>query len=711
MTLTTIIGVSSFSACKRNTTSGDANYKAIDVEYPKVAQGNTVDTFFGTSVADPYRWLEDDTSKATADFVKAQNAATYAYLGDIPFVENLRKRMTDLYNYEKYSAPAKHGGKYYFFKNDGLQNQSPLYEQDKLDGPSKLILDPNTFSKDGTISIGEISFSNNDKYLAFALADGGSDWQTIFVRDLQTGKDLADQIEWVKFSTIAWQGDGFYYSRFAPAANGKYLSDKNEFHQVYYHKIGTKQDADRLVFDDKSNPNRTVSGVTTEDERFLIVAGSESTSGNNLYFRDFKGTSTAFTPVVETFESDFTLVDNDGDNLLVLTNDGAPNYRLISINSKNPVKSAWKTLIPEDKSVLSSVTPVGGKLVGLYVKDATSEVRVFNADGSAAYTLTLPELGNVGSISGKKADKDAFISFNSFIRPTTVYSWNVDNDKLTVFKQPKLAFNPDDFETKQIRYKSKDGTVIPMFITSKKGLVQDGNRPTLLYGYGGFNISVMPGFKPSLITLLENDGIYAVANIRGGGEYGTAWHDAGTKLKKQNVFDDFIAAAEFLIKEKYTSSKKLGIEGRSNGGLLIGACMTQRPDLFAVALPGVGVMDMLRYHRFTIGWAWATDYGRSDDSAEMFKYLQAYSPVHNCRKANYPATLVFTADHDDRVVPAHSFKFISALQAAQTGDKPCLIRIDTRAGHGSGKPVNMQINEEADKVAFLLYNTNTKVKY
>lgn len=673
--------------------------------YPEVAKGITEDDFFGEKIADPYRWLEENND-ATRAFVEAQNKVTFAHLATINNREAIRARLESLWNYERYSAPFREGQHWFFHKNNGLQNQSVMYVCDDAKGANaRVLLDPNAFSKDGTVSLAGTYFSKDGRYMVYAIQDGGSDWNTFKIKDLTTMDDLPESIQWVKFSTAAWLGDGFFYSRYRDADKGDKLSKKNEYHQVYFHKLGTNQADDKLIFEDETNPTRNFGCTTSEDERITFLIGTQSTSGNSLAIRT--SSESVFTPLVADFANDFELVANEGDQVFILTNEGAPNYKIMTFDAKSPQKSNWKPLLPESKEVLSSVSHLGGKLVCLYIKDASSVARIYSMKGELERELPLPGIGAVGGFSGKKGDNLAFFSFSSFNRPNTIYSYDLSKgvEPPKVHFEPKLSFNPSDFETRQVFYPSKDGTKVPMFITFKKGTKLDGTAPTLLYGYGGFNISVMPSFKIPIVHLLEKGGIYAVANIRGGGEYGRNWHEAGILLRKQNVFDDFIAAAEYLTKNGYTSPKKLAIEGRSNGGLLVGACMTQRPELFAVAYPGVGVLDMLRYHKFTIGWAWKDDYGISTDSKEMFRYLKAYSPVHNCRPANYPATMVTTADHDDRVVPAHSYKFISALQAAQKGDKPCLIRIDVRAGHGAGKPTSMVIKEEADKLAFMFEHT------
>ncbi|MBP6825944.1 MAG: S9 family peptidase, partial [Saprospiraceae bacterium] len=638
-------------------------FKKIPVTYPATKKDTTVsDNYFGTKVNDPYRWLEDDQSAETKDWVQKQNIVTNGYLGQISYRDKIRKRLEQIWNYEKFGSPFKEGGKYYFFKNDGLQNQNVLYAQETLNSEPKMLLDPNTFSADGTTSLQELDFSKDGRYLAYSISKGGSDWRTILVKDLQTNQLLPDQIEWAKFTAIAWQGEGFYYTQFPQPAEGAALTAANKFGAVYYHKLGTPQTDDQLVYNDKSHPDRSFGAGTTDDERFLYVSGWESTSGNVLFFKNLTQKNAAFSAIAITFENDFSVVDNVDDQLIVLTNREAPNQRLILVNTAQPQPEHWKTLIPEDSAdVLQSAAVCGGKIVCSYLHNASSALRVFDLQGKFLKEVALPEIGAVSGVSGKKDEQQAFFGFTSFLRPTTIYALDMNTLDIKVFKAPKLDFNPDAFTTEQVWYASKDGTKVPMFITRKKNIAFDGSNPTLLYGYGGFNISVTPAFAPSKAALLENNGIYVVANIRGGGEFGEKWHEAGTKCRKQNVFDDFIAAAEYLIDKKYTSRERLAIQGGSNGGLLVGACMTQRPDLFGVCFPAVGVLDMLRYHQFTIGYAWAVDYGRSDNKGD-FPCLYKYSPLHNVKNAAYPATLITTADHDDRVVPAHSFKYAATLQ-------------------------------------------------
>lgn len=679
-------------------------FKKIPVNYPDSRQDTTVaDTYFDKTIHDSYRWLEDDQSPETKDWVQKQNAVTSGYLNQIPFRDNIKTRLEEIWNFEKYGTPFKKAGVYYFFKNDGLQNQSVLYRQATLDAQPEVVLDPNTFSADGTTSLQEYAFSKDGRYLAYAISKGGSDWRSIQVKDLQTGQILPDRVEWAKFTGIAWAGNGFYYTRYPEPKEGAELTAANQNSAIYFHELGAAPSADRLVYQDKAHPNYYFNAGTTEDERFLYLSGSESTSGNMLYFKDLTNGQKSFTPISTKFDHDFSPVDNLEGELLVLTNHQAPNKRLILINSAQPDEAHWRTLVPENSSdVLESAAVCGGKIVCSYLHNASSALRVFDLNGQLLQEVRLPEIGTVVNVQGEKKESQAFFAFQSFLRPSTIYTLDMNTLATSVFKAPKLDFNSDAFTTEQVWFDSKDGTKVPMFITRKKNISFDGQNPTLLYGYGGFNISVTPSFSASKAALLENNGIFAVANIRGGGEFGEKWHKAGTKCQKQNVFDDFIAAAEYLVAKKYTSPPRLAIEGGSNGGLLVGACMTQRPDLFGVCFPRVGVLDMLRYHQFTIGYAWAIDYGRSDNKDE-FDCLIKYSPLHNLRKTAYPATMITTADHDDRVVPAHSFKFAAALQQHQQGDNPTLIRIETSAGHGAGKPTAKLLEEAADLLSFMMY--------
>ncbi len=682
------------------------------LKYPETQKGDVTDEYFGTKVADPYRWLEDDNSGETKDWVRRQNEVTFDYLNQIPYREAIEKRLTKIWNYEKYSTPFKENEKYYFFKNNGLQNHSVLYVQDNLDAEAEILLDPNTFSEDGTTSLAGFSFSKDGRYMAYGVSEGGSDWRTAKVKDLKTGEVLADELKWIKFSGMSWKGDGFYYSRYDKPEEGGALSDKTDNHKVYYHKVGTTQSEDKLIHKDDDNPERNFNIWTTEDERFELLYASESTSGNALYFKDTKKGATEFTPITESFEHDFSTLGNFDDKLVIMTNYKAPNKRVLLIDTNNPGRENWQELIPEDEKKLQSISLIGGKMLARYIKDAYSLVKIFSENGTYEGDLELPGIGTVSGFSGKREESTAFYAFTSFTQPSAKYRYDVSTGKSELFKASALDFNADDYVTKQVFYRSKDGTKVPMFITHKKGIEMDGTNPTLLYGYGGFDISLTPSFSLPNLVFYENGGIYALANLRGGGEYGKKWHEAGTKLQKQNVFDDFISAAEYLIESNYTSSERLAIQGGSNGGLLVGACMLQRPDLFKVALPAVGVMDMLRYHKFTIGKFWTGDYGTSEESQEQFEYLLAYSPVHNVESGTaYPATLVTTADHDDRVVPAHSFKFAAALQEGHQGENPVLIRIDTKAGHGAGKSTEQIIEERADIMSFMFYNFGVDVSY
>ena len=671
------------------------------LKYPSTKKVDVKDTYFGIEVEDPYRWLEDDTSEETSAWVASQNEVTFAYLNALPNRDALRNRHTELMNYPRYGTPFKKAGKYFFFKNDGLQNQSVLYVTEGLDKEPKVLLDPNTLSNDGTVALSDIELSDDAKYLVYKISRSGSDWNEIFVIDTETGKLLDDHIKWVKFSGLSWYNNGFYYSAYDRPSEGSELSVSNEFQKIYYHKMGSPQDNDILIMQDTDKPQRMFSAGVTEDKRFLVFSISEDTKGNACTIKNLS--TGKLIPLMEQFEHEFHVIDNIGNNLYVLTNFKAPKYRLVCINATQPEEKSWKEIIPEGENVLESVHLAGGKIVASFMKDACSEVKVYDYEGAYNHAVELPGIGSAGSFSGKKDDPLLFYSYTSFNTPGEIWQYNLNNERGTLYYRPEVKFNPDDYVVKQEFFTSKDGTKIPMFIVHKKGLEQTGDNPALLYGYGGFNISMTPSFSASRIVFLENGGVYAMSNIRGGGEYGEEWHMAGTKMQKQNVFDDFISAAEYLVQAKYTN--KLAIEGGSNGGLLIGAVINQRPDLFKVALPRVGVMDMLRYQKFTIGWAWASDYGTSADSKEMFEYLKAYSPYHNIRNdIDYPAVLVMTADHDDRVVPAHSFKYISRLQEYHKGSAPTLIRIDTKAGHGSGKPTAKVIDEAVDLWSFVFYH-------
>lgn len=676
--------------------------------YPKAEKVDTVDVYFGTEVADPYRWLENDTSAATVAWVEAENKVTNEYLAQIPFRKQLLERLTNLANYEKIGAPFKKHGKYYFYKNDGLQNQSVLYVQDSLEGEPRVFLDPNKLSDDGTVALTGLSFSHDGKYAAYTISRSGSDWTEIYVLDTATGQLLDDHIEWAKFTGAAWQGDGFYYSAYDAPVKGKEFSNVNENHKVYYHKIGTPQTEDKLIYQNPAYPKRFYYTGTSEDERILFVYESGAGRGNNLFIKDLKKANAPFIQLTTDFDYQYSPIEVIDNNVYIFTNYGAPKNRIMVADINNPKLENWKELIPEMESVLSSAEVIGGKLFLTYDKDASNHAYVYSQKGEHMHEIKLPSLGSVG-FSGTKDDKECFFVFTSFTTPGTIYKYDMDKNSYELYRAPKVEFNSDDFVTEQAFFPSKDGIMIPMFLTYKKDLERNGNNPVFLYGYGGFGISLNPGFTTSRIPFLENGGIYAQVNLRGGSEYGEEWHIAGTKMQKQNVFNDFISAAEYLINNKYTNPDKIAIVGGSNGGLLVGACMTQRPDLFKVAIPQVGVMDMLRYHKFTIGWNWASDYGTSEDSQEMFEYLKGYSPLHNLKPGTkYPATMVTTADHDDRVVPAHSFKFAATLQECNDGTNPTIIRIDSKAGHGAGKPMAKVLEEQADIYGFIMYNLKMK---
>ncbi|MFM6975852.1 MAG: prolyl oligopeptidase family serine peptidase [Sphingobacteriaceae bacterium] len=674
------------------------------IAYPKTKKSDTVTDYFGTKVADPYRWLEDDRWAETKAWVEAQNKVTQAYFTKIPFRKDIQNKLTDLWNYEKYSAPFKEGSYTYFYKNNGLQNQSVLYRQQEGSEP-EVFLDPNGFSKDATTSLAGINFTKDGSLTAYQLSEGGSDWRKVIVLQTADKKIVGDTLIDVKFSGISWKGnEGFYYSSYDKPKAGSQLSGLTQYHKLYYHRLGTKQSEDRLIFGGDATPRRYIGGYVTEDMRYLVITAANSTTGNELYLQDLSLPNAPIITVVDNMKQEHSIIDNVGSKLYIYTNLNAPNYRVVTVDAANPKPENWKDLIPETENVLEAST-AGGKIFASYLKDATSMVQQFNRDGKLERTIELPGVGSASGFGGKLEDKEIYYSFTSYIYPSTIFKYAIATGKSIVYKKSGVKFNPDLFESKQVFYTSKDGTKVPMIITYKKGTKLDGKNPTLLYGYGGFGVSLTPAFSTSNIILLEQGGIYAVPNLRGGGEYGEKWHTAGTKMNKQNVFDDFIAAAEYLIENKYTSKQYLAISGGSNGGLLVGAAMTQRPELFKVAFPAVGVMDMLRYNEFTAGAGWAYDYGTAQDSKEMFEYLHKYSPVHALKPDTvYPATLVSTADHDDRVVPAHSFKFAATLQEDLKGNAPGLIRIETNAGHGAGKPTSKIIEEQADKWAFMLYN-------
>ncbi|WP_416348476.1 prolyl oligopeptidase family serine peptidase [Flavobacterium sp. PL02] len=680
--------------------------KSNAIKYPETKKGETVDTYFDVKVSDPYRWLEDDKSAETAAWVKEENKVTYAYLDQIPFREDLKKRMEKLWNYEKISAPFVKGKSTYYSKNNGLQNQSVIYKKG-ANGKDEVFLDPNTFSKDGTTSLGGLDFTKDGTIAAYSISEGGSDWRKVIIIDTETRKALEDTLVDVKFSGISWKGkEGFYYSSY-DKPKGSELSAKTDQHKLYFHKLGTPQKDDKVVFG-LDQKRRYVGGSVTDDMKYLVITAANSTYGNELYIKDLSKENSPIVTIVDNFNSDNSVIENEGTKLFIETDLNAPNKRIVIVDVSNPKPENWKNFIAETENVLSPSTG-GGYFFANYMKDAVSAVKQYDYTGKLVREIKLPALGTAGGFSGEKADKVVYYSFTNYTTPGTIYSFDVKSGKSEIYQQPKVDFKSADYESKQVFYTSKDGTKVPMMITYKKGLKLDGKNPTILYGYGGFNASLTPSFSIANAVWMENGGVFAVPNLRGGGEYGKKWHDAGTKLQKQNVFDDFIAAAEYLIAQKYTSSDFLAIRGGSNGGLLVGATMTQRPELMKVALPAVGVMDMLRYHTFTAGAGWAYDYGTAQDSKEMFEYIKAYSPVHNVKKGvHYPATMVTTGDHDDRVVPAHSFKFAAELQEKQTGDNPVLIRIDVKAGHGAGKSVAATIQENVDIQAFTLFNMGFK---
>jgi prolyl oligopeptidase len=684
------------------------------IEYPKTKKVEQVDDYHGTKVADPYRWLETDvrTSKDVADWVAAENKITFDYLGTIAEREPIRKQLTTLWNYEKFSTPFKRGGRYFFSKNNGLQNQSVLYTVDKWGDTPRVLLDPNTWSKDGTVALGDVAISEDAKYAAYSASEAGSDWQVIRVVEVASGKQLPDEIKWVKFSGIAWTNDdkGFFYSRFPAVEAGKAYQSLNRDQKVYYHRVGTPQSDDPVVYENAEHPEWNHDADVSEDGRYLIISTTSGTaSRNQVHIKDLQDSYAMPVAIVDKIENDYSLVGNDGPVFYFRTDLKAPKGRLISIDLRNPAAENWKEIIPEGEAKLQGVSYAGHRFVANYLSDAHSDIRIYDTAGKLVRTVALDGIGSANGFGGRSDDNETFYSFSSFATPPSVYRYDIATGEKQLAFRAKVAMNPADYEVKQVFYTSKDGTKVPMFLSYKKGLKLDGNNPTLLYGYGGFDISMTPGFSISRLTWMNMGGVYAVANLRGGGEYGEAWHEAGTKLRKQNVFDDFIAAAEYLIKNNYTKPAKLAVQGGSNGGLLVGAVLTQRPDLFGATLPAVGVMDMLRFNQFTAGRYWVDDYG-SSANADEFKALYAYSPYHNIKPATkYPATLVTTADTDDRVVPGHSFKFAAAIQEAQAGPAPVLIRIETRAGHGGGKPTAKQIEETTDEMAFLVKNLGMKL--
>ncbi|HLL75633.1 MAG TPA: prolyl oligopeptidase family serine peptidase [Pyrinomonadaceae bacterium] len=688
---------------------------AQKVQYPTTKKVEQFDTYHGVRVADPYRWLEDEKSPEVAKWVEEQNKVTFAYLEKIPYRQQVRARLEKLFNYPKFGSPFRRGEYYFFSKNDGLQNQSVLYVQKGLDGTPEVLLDPNKFSADGTVQLAGFSLSRDAKHAAFCKSKGGSDWRDCFVMEVATRKQLPDELNWVKVSGMSWAGDGFYYSRYDAPKDGNLMTAANEGHKVYFHKIGTPQSSDALIYEDKANPQRFHNVSTTEDQRFAILNISDrgkGKKGNALFFRDLSKNDKTWTPIVAEVGDDiYGVIDNVGDKFLLQTNRNAPNWKVVLYDPKNPAEANWKTVLPEKAEPLQGAGTGGGKLFATYLKDVTTRAYVYSLDGKLENEIQLPGLGVAGGFGGNKDDRVIFYTFSSFNFPPAIYRYDIATKKTTLFRTPTIPdFRAENFETRQVFFTSKDGTRVPMFIVHKKGIKLDGTNPTLLYGYGGFNSVTSPGFSALRLALLEQGFVYASANMRGGGEYGEKWHEAGTKLKKQNVFDDFIAAAEYLIKEKYTNPDKLAIHGVSNGGLLVGAVANQRPELFKAVIQQAGVMDMLRFHKFTIGWNWIADYG-SADNPEEFKALYAYSPIHNVPDGvKYPATLITTADHDDRVVPGHSFKYAAVLQEKQAGDNPVLIRIDTKSGHGASSTTKA-IEQAADIYSFLMYNLGLTPKY
>lgn len=673
--------------------------------YPESPEVDQIDDYHGIKVADPYRWLENPDSEQSRAWIEAQNRLTFGYLNDIEERQSIKERLTRLWNYEKFRTPIKKADRYFYFKNDGLQNQDVLYTLTDLDAEPTVLIDPNTFSDDGTVALSGVAISENAKLVAYGMSTSGSDWQEWKVRNVETGEDLEDHIQWVKFSGASWTHDhqGFFYSRYDEPNDATKLEDVNYYQKLYYHRLGTPQSDDVLIYHRPDQKEWGFGGSVTDDGRYLIISVWRGTDPKNLvFYQDLTQPNAEVVELINTFEADYDFIDNDGTTFWFQTDLHAPRGRAIAIDITNPAPEQWHEIIPESDDTLQGISLLNHQFVAAYLKDAYSTVKIFNLDGSVVRDVELPGIGSVGGFRGQRDDTETFYAFTGFTTPPTIYRYDLVTGESILFRQPTVDFNPEDYETRQVFYTSQDGTHVPMFITHKTGVELDGNNPTLLYGYGGFGVSLTPSFSISNLVWMELGGVYAVPNLRGGGEYGEDWHQAGTKSNKQNVFNDFIAAAEWLIEHRYTSSNKLAISGGSNGGLLVGACMTQRPDLFAAVLPAVGVMDMLRFHKFTIGWAWTSDYGSPDDPDE-FKALYAYSPLHNLRPGTaYPATLITTADHDDRVVPAHSFKFAAALQDAHAGDAPVLIRIETKAGHGAGKPTTKIIEEIADKFGFLV---------
>lgn len=699
-------------SCNNSKESEQITFKQIDVKYPVTRQDTSVkDNYFGTTVADPYRWLENDTSTETTAWVKAENEVTENYFKQIPFLDAISKRYEKLFNYEKFSAPSKEGNYVYYSKNSGLQNQYVMYREPVGGGTAELFLDPNTFSKDGTTSLAEISFSKDGSKAAYKISEGGSDWQKIIIMDAISKKTEGDTLLDIKFGSLSWKGnEGFYYSTYDRPKEGSFLAGKTDNHKLYFHKLGTAQKDDQLIFGGSAKQFRYLYGGVSEDQKWLLISGANSTYGNELYVLNLLTPGAAIVQMVSDMKNQHTVIDVDDQFFYIQTDRNAPNGKLMTAALTTPAEANWKTLIDSKPEVLSA-SVAGGNIFCSYLKDAVSKVYQYNKAGKQIREIVLPGLGSAGGFSARKDEKELYYGYTGYTAPYSIFKLNIESGKTELYKQPKVEFKPEEYESKQIFYTSKDGTKIPMIITHKKGIKMDGKNPCLLYGYGGFGASITPFFSTSRIILLENGGIFAVANLRGGGEYGQNWHEQGIKLKKQNVFDDFLAAATYLVDNKFTSREKLAIQGESNGGLLVGACITQQPDMCKVAFPFVGVLDMLRYHKFTAGAGWAYDYGTSEDNKEMFEYLYKYSPLHNIKKAAYPATLISTADHDDRVVPAHSFKFAAAMQEKHTGTNPVVIRIQTNAGHGAGMSTQQIIADESEKWSFMFYNMGITPSY
>lgn len=682
-----------------------------NITYPEARKEAVTDNYFGTEVPDPYRWMENDTTAEVAEWVKAENLITEKYLSGIPFRKALKERFSSLFNYERIGAPTKKNGKYYFFRHDGLQNQSVLYVKESLDAEPKVVLDPNKLSEDGTVALSGIAFSKDGKYLSYSISRNGSDWNEIYVLDLETGKQTDDHIMWSKFSGAQWCGNGFYYSAYDAPEEGKEYSNINENHKIYYHKIGTPQSSDELAYENPAFPKRFYSCSISEDETLMFIYESGAGNGNRLFMKDLRKPDSKLILIADNYAYDHYPIENIGDRIYFMTNEGAPKYRIACADIDRPEISNWKDVVAEGENVINTCGFLGGRLMVTYMEDASDHAYIYDADGKMLHEVKLPALGSV-EFNGTNDDKEIFYTFSSFTYPATIFRYDIDTNESSLYLAPKVNFNPEEFVVEQKFYKSKDGIEIPMFLIHRKDIELNGKNPVLIYGYGGFNISMTPYFATTSIPFIENGGIYAIANLRGGGEYGEEWHLAGTQMNKQNVFDDFIAAAEYLVDEKYTSVGHIAVNGGSNGGLLVGAVVNQRPDLYTVAVPEVGVMDMLRYHKFTIGWNWASDYGTSEDNEDMFRYLYGYSPLHNISNDGtpYPAILIKTADHDDRVVPAHSFKYAATLQASDTGNAPKLVRIESNAGHGAGRPMSKIIEGYTDTYSFIMYHLGMNVR-